>query len=387
MDLPVNEPRLGQQLVIFALGKDRRSPGLPLHSNFKLPSQAGVLVLRGPGGETSQVDKYPPQVSGVSYGIPSGVSANVGRQALIGADSALRYFVAVDDRFSTNWAAPEFNDARWRRGKNGIGYETRAIFRDLLQTDIQQAMAGRCNGLYLRLPFVLTNASAARDLTLQVQYDDGYVAWLNGVEVGRGNAPARTAWNSAALATRPDEKARTPEAVPLKDPSSRLVNGTNWLAVHVLNASLQSSDILFRAALEMTTGSPSQSLPAESTYCYLSSPTPDAPNSAALFSGPRIGAVTREPAGGPASGQPIMIRAKVSSANGPVSAVRLVYRAMFESTSEVAMADDGEHGDGAAGDGVYGASIPAGGRQGGTDVRYCVLAEDAVGRPRALAAV
>ena len=369
----------GQQLVIFASGKDRRSPGLPLHSNFKLPSQAGVLVLRGPGGETSQVDKYPPQVSGVSYGIPSGVSANVGRQVLIGAESDLRYFVAVDDRFGMNWISPGFNDARWRRGKNGIGYQNRGTFQDLIQTDVQQPMAGRCLGLYLRLPFTITNAAAATALNLQVQYHDGYVAWLNGVEFARSNAPDRTSWNSAALATHPDEKAQTPEHVPLPNASARLVNGTNYLAVHVLNASLQSSDLLFRATLDMPIVTPGQALEPATTYTYLSQSTPGAPNSAAAASGPRIDLLARQPAGSPATDEPIVISARISPARSAVSAVHLSYRVMFESAKDAPMFDDGQHGDGAAGDGVYGASIPAGIAQPGQMIRYAVLAEDAGG--------
>lgn len=57
--------------------------------------------------------------------------------------------------------------------------------------------------------------------------------------------------------------------------------------------------------------------------------------------------------------------------------VELVYKVMFEAEQTVTMFDDGAHGDGAADDGVYGASIPA--QDAGELVRYKVSADNGNG--------
>src|SRR5688500_9260841 len=61
----------GSFLIIFASGKDRSLAGSPLHANFKLKAEHGDLVLTNPSGEASRIENYPPQLPGVSFGIPN----------------------------------------------------------------------------------------------------------------------------------------------------------------------------------------------------------------------------------------------------------------------------------------------------------------------------
>ncbi|MGO9111484.1 MAG: CotH kinase family protein, partial [Thermoguttaceae bacterium] len=56
--------------------------------------------------------------------------------------------------------------------------------------------------LYSRITFSASNLAALTSLTLRMQYDSGYVAYLNGVEIASSNAPASPTWNSAALEYR-----------------------------------------------------------------------------------------------------------------------------------------------------------------------------------------
>ena len=60
----------------------------------------------------------------------------------------------------------------------------------LVTTDISADMDGVNSAAYLRYPFQVANASAYEQLTLNIQHDSGFVAWLNGVEVAGDNAPA-----------------------------------------------------------------------------------------------------------------------------------------------------------------------------------------------------
>jgi len=83
-----------------------------------------------------------------------------------------------------------------------------------------------------------------------MQYDDGYVAYLNGVEVARRNAPTTVTWNSQAVAERTsDVQCTTFENV---DVTSFLNSGTtghllatgNVLAIQVMKSSLAEGDML-----------------------------------------------------------------------------------------------------------------------------------------------
>ncbi len=59
----------GDFLVIFASGKDRVEPGMPLHTNFKLSDGGETLSLTLPDGATGHVVEYPKQREGMSYGL------------------------------------------------------------------------------------------------------------------------------------------------------------------------------------------------------------------------------------------------------------------------------------------------------------------------------
>ncbi|MBL9203028.1 MAG: CotH kinase family protein [Opitutaceae bacterium] len=101
----------GGYLVIFASGKNRRSPGATLHTNFALSSGGEYLGLIRPDGETVASDfgsTYPPQAADVTYGL--GAQANGGpatqgflSRATPGAPNAAVNGVALTERpsFST----------------------------------------------------------------------------------------------------------------------------------------------------------------------------------------------------------------------------------------------------------------------------------------------
>ena len=61
----------GGILVVFASSKDRRTPGTPLHTNFRLDASGEYLALVDPKGTnivTQFAPEYPPQVPDVSFG-------------------------------------------------------------------------------------------------------------------------------------------------------------------------------------------------------------------------------------------------------------------------------------------------------------------------------
>ena len=55
--------------------------------------------------------------------------------------------------------------------------------------------------VYSRMAFDVADVTRIDKLVLRLKYEDGFVAYLNGVEVARDNAPAAASltWNSGAL--------------------------------------------------------------------------------------------------------------------------------------------------------------------------------------------
>lgn len=87
-----------------------------------------------------------------------------------------QYFVGNSEPPS-DWMMPNFNDNSWKTGKGGIGYGDGDD-----NTIIEPTYA-----LYIRNTFTTTDLSAIESVILQADYDDAFVAYLNGVEIARAN--------------------------------------------------------------------------------------------------------------------------------------------------------------------------------------------------------
>lgn len=189
----------GEFLVVFASGKDRTDDAGPLHTNFRLGDEGEYLGLIAPDGQTvlQQFDPgYPGQRNGVSYGIPQSSTTS----ALVTGASSAFAFVPSNGSLEATWMQREFVPAGWQAGVAAIGYDQASNYDALLGSDLESSLYDRNGGAYLRAPFQIDDASLYDFLNLDMQYDDGFVAYLNGVEVARRNAPASPQWNSTATA-------------------------------------------------------------------------------------------------------------------------------------------------------------------------------------------
>ncbi len=111
-------------------------------------------------------------------------------------------------------------------------------------------------------------------------------------------------------------------------------------------------------------------------------PTPGQPNLPPLPAvGPAVSDLTEDPPQ-PGDADDIPITCRVTSTGSPVQDVTLNYRVNFATTVSVPMSDDGLHGDEAAGDGVWGAVIPASASVPGDMVRWHVVARSVSGGTR-----
>lgn len=72
--LPSTNVPAGGYLLVFASGKNRSSPGAPLHTSFSLATDGGYLALFGPENTTPSTEfaPYPRQEADISYGLRAG---------------------------------------------------------------------------------------------------------------------------------------------------------------------------------------------------------------------------------------------------------------------------------------------------------------------------
>jgi hypothetical protein len=121
-------------------------------------------------------------------------------------------------------------------------------FGSVIRTDVKTQMFARATSAYIRMPFNVTNTNTL-SLTLQMKYDDGFVAYLNGTEVVRRNVSGSPQWNSAATVSRTNNAPLTAEQINISAFMHLLRLGTNMLAIHGLNDATNGSDFLIAAEL------------------------------------------------------------------------------------------------------------------------------------------
>ncbi len=173
-------------------------------------------------------------------------------------------FVPSDNNLGTTWrgsAANEpFDTSGWISGPTGIGYENSSGYQTLIGTDVGAAMASNTS-IYIRIPFNVDDPAAFESLELRMQWDDGFVAFLNGDLLTADNNPALLTYNSSSNGNGPEANAGSFNIYNVSGKLTSLKAGQNILAIHGLNQSTGSSDFLIRPELyggSTTTGTGGQ---------------------------------------------------------------------------------------------------------------------------------
>ena len=143
----------------------------------------------------------------------------------------------------------ELSSAEIARLAQGVSPVLLQGLRGLYATDVSQGLYGVNSSLWMRIPFLVNPGIRYDRLSLDVQYADGFVAWLNGEEIARRNAPALISWNSAATRDRPPLDAIRADSFDLSPNLSLLRSGPNLLAIQLLNATSGDSNTLFTPQL------------------------------------------------------------------------------------------------------------------------------------------
>ena len=173
---------------------------------------------------------------------------------LLRPNSSWLYFKGTEEP-PADWNDTDFDDSSWLVGATSIGYgdgDDITILDDMRERDddpetpdVDESRPGYLS-VYIRTEFNVADVNAIDDLILRIWYDDGFVAYINGVEVARvgiaGNPPAF------------DARAANHEANELEDfdisaHKNLLVNGANTIALQGHNQNYNSSDFTINPAV------------------------------------------------------------------------------------------------------------------------------------------
>jgi len=131
------------------------------------------------------------------------------------------------------WWEPGFDDSAWARGPSGIGY---GDGDDATVIDL-------CRSVCLRAAVPVRDRAHVRGACLHLDFNDGFVAWLNGVEIARyaigapGAPGVAPPWDAPAVLFHEAQLHRggNAESYPIAGYDSLLREGENVLAIVVHN--------------------------------------------------------------------------------------------------------------------------------------------------------
>ena len=165
------------------------------------------------------------------------------------------------------WSTLGFDDSEWDADEAGFGYDVNASSQEGLLSLVNTELNGmRDDGvnqtpyssLYIRKPFQVADPDGLRSLVLAIDYDDSFIAYINGTEVARSDhgAPG-TPEPFNGLGTRHESSNGKPAPglggfpvvperfnIDPKDFPGLLQSSDNVLAIQGLNSQLSSSDFL-----------------------------------------------------------------------------------------------------------------------------------------------
>jgi len=174
----------------------------------------------------------------VSY---SSVSAQLHWESMVLESNTWKYLAATSAP-PAYWYQSNFVDSGWSSGPGGLGYSD----------NDDATVVSSCNSLYLRTQITVTDLSVIKELLLDIDYDDAFILYINGIECARSNNVTGTfpVYNTTLSS---DHEAKmysggSPERFTLK-PSS-LLTGVNTFALHILNQGISSSDLSARVFVE-----------------------------------------------------------------------------------------------------------------------------------------
>ncbi len=144
---------------------------------------------------------------------------------------------------------PADRNSKWEEGLPGFGYSSNESELGTVNTLLGD-MRNKYSSLYIKNSFHIPSPEDIQSLTLELTYEDAYILFLNGEEVGRANITSPTPNVFPPFHTKADST-KEPIKVTLNLSSKKhlLKEGENWIALAGYNTSLGSSDFILSPLL------------------------------------------------------------------------------------------------------------------------------------------
>jgi len=162
---------------------------------------------------------------------------------LVSPGGAWKYFKGTEPPSNppNAWNTIDFDDSHWQTGPGGFG------FGDNDDATILDDMRNNYVSVYIRKEFSVSSPPADEVVRFEIDYDDGFIAYLNGREIARAHmAEGDAGYDTRAASTH---EAGSPETFVLGTAGELLNEGVNVLAVQGHNSSASSSDFSLIPAL------------------------------------------------------------------------------------------------------------------------------------------
>ncbi len=171
-------------------------------------------------------------------------------RTLIDHGAAARY-ATPSSSTPSNWTALDFDDSAWKQGVSGFGYG---------DGDDATLLPQGTPSVFVRIEFSLADLTELNRLVLDMDYDDAFVAYLNGIEIARANISGRPPAYDANASSNHEAlmyEGGIPERFIISSAMDILKPGKNVLAIQGHNVSRNSSDLTIIPFLSAIFSSPS----------------------------------------------------------------------------------------------------------------------------------
>ncbi len=164
-------------------------------------------------------------------------------QIFIDWNSQYHYLKGITEPSQPNtlWRELSFNSSGWSTGTAPFRYG------DGSSGTLLSDMMNNYTTFYLRKSFDVVDKESVSDLIVSVDYDDGFIMWLNGEMILQVNAPDNVSYNQTALL---NHESGERENFTIEKGDFTLTEGTNVVAVQGFNVSTSSSDFYLDIKIE-----------------------------------------------------------------------------------------------------------------------------------------
>ncbi len=157
-------------------------------------------------------------------------------RTLVNQGDSFKYIIPSSN-LSSSWTNLGYNDSSWQQGTSGFGYAD-GDDSTIIPTDTRS--------VFVRKTFTVNDLEFMEQLWFDIDFDDGFVAYINGVEIARSNIVGdRPSFDTTTITDREATmyQSGSPLRFPINDIQAFLNAGENVLSIQVHNANATSSDM------------------------------------------------------------------------------------------------------------------------------------------------